>query len=555
MTRSLKVNQILKRENSILAALARGASTESILLDVISELESVSGDLLGSVLRLDPSTQKLHVIAAPNLPAGYNQVIDGVMIGDGVGSCGTAAFHGVPIVVEDIRTHPFWGAFREVAEQHRLRACWSTPILSSRGKVLGTFACYYHEAKLPTDEEWEFLGRLTHLAAIAMERHSDNEERQQGDANASALIPRIARCLANDLAPTVEQLSNQHRQLRERFKENPDALSELGLMREPLNSLHSCLNQLLVVGGQFRTSSKKCDIAEIVSQSLLRLRTLYQPAPSIEFNIAPQPGTIFIDPSALDLALRLIVQALIAAGTEISHLAITAQTPRADQLSNLFLTIHGTPLPSRPADRFFEIPSSSQANSIAETLGPSTVKTLVEQMQGTIVARRENESAIVFALEFPSVPIPTTPPATTRETPKNPTAQPLVPIGSTVLVVDDDETIRTAIEGLLRARNFEVKTAKEGKEALQIAEQANVPIGVVVTDVRMPEMNGKELSRELRKRHPNVQIVMISGHTGGLTTDDWLREHGITLLAKPFTHTELLQGVRDAFARYHSATP
>ena len=382
MTRSLKVNQILALENSILAALARGASTESILLEVINELESVSGDLLGSVLSLDQSTQRLHVVAAPNLPEVYNHAIDGITIGDGVGSCGTAAFRGTPVVVEDIRSHPFWEAFREVAEQHHLRACWSTPILSSQGTVLGTFACYYHEAKLPTDEEWEFLGRLTHLAAMAMERPSKKMTQPRAPETApGTLVSRIARCLAKDMAPPLELLSKMHGQLETRFREKPDAPEELHRMSEALNTLHSCLNPLLAVGGQLQISPKKCDIAEIASQSLLRLRSLSQSAPSIAFNVGPQAGIVFVDPSALDLVLRLIIQALTAAGTAITHLAITAQAPKVNGLASISLSIHGSPLSGDLPDRFFNIPSTNEAESIAATLGPSSRSEILRTLE------------------------------------------------------------------------------------------------------------------------------------------------------------------------------
>ena len=87
----------------------------------------------------------LELTALPSLPDDYNRAIDGAPIGPRVGSCGTAAYTGRPVVVSDIATDPLWADFKDLALAADLRACWSTPILSKRGDVLGTFAIYYRE--------------------------------------------------------------------------------------------------------------------------------------------------------------------------------------------------------------------------------------------------------------------------------------------------------------------------------------------------------------------------------------------------------------------------
>src|SRR5207245_3234028 len=102
-------------------------------------------------------------------PASYSKAIDGSVIGPSVGSCGTAAYRAEPVIVTDIVTDPLWAEFRDLALAHGLRACWSTPILSSRGEVLGTFATYYREPRSPTAEEHNVMDRFTQIASIALE--------------------------------------------------------------------------------------------------------------------------------------------------------------------------------------------------------------------------------------------------------------------------------------------------------------------------------------------------------------------------------------------------
>ena len=125
MPTTLHRNLILESENKILAAVAQGSPAPDVMSSIVTALESISGDVLGSILALDKKTQKLRVLTAPNLPHEYNESIDGLEIWDGVGSCGTAAFRGAPVVVEDILDHPFWTDFKVLAEEHGLRACWS----------------------------------------------------------------------------------------------------------------------------------------------------------------------------------------------------------------------------------------------------------------------------------------------------------------------------------------------------------------------------------------------------------------------------------------------
>jgi NO-binding membrane sensor protein with MHYT domain/signal transduction histidine kinase len=161
---------LLAGEKRLLEMIARGES-RSVVLDALCRLvEELVSDSLSSILLLDPNARCLRHGAAPSLPAPYIQAIDGIVPGPSVGSCGTAAHSGEPVVVSDIATDPLWADYRDLALGHGLRACWSTPILSSEGRVLGTFAIYYREPRSPTPHEHNVIEQTTHLATIAIER-------------------------------------------------------------------------------------------------------------------------------------------------------------------------------------------------------------------------------------------------------------------------------------------------------------------------------------------------------------------------------------------------
>src|SRR5262249_24562747 len=147
--------------------------------------------MLCSVKLLDQDRQTLHHGAAPSLPAAYNQAIDGAPIGPSAGSCGTAAFRAEMVVVSDIVTDPLWAKFRPLALPHGLRACWSSPILSTGGAVLGTFAMYYREPRSPSSAEVALIERAAEIAGMAIERKRFEDER------AGLLVrERAARALA-----------------------------------------------------------------------------------------------------------------------------------------------------------------------------------------------------------------------------------------------------------------------------------------------------------------------------------------------------------------------
>jgi GAF domain-containing protein len=140
-----------------------------ILSTLLRMIEAQSPGMYCSVLLLSPDGNHIQHGAAPNLPARYVQAVDGAPIGPKHGSCGTAMYRGERVIVTDILTDPLWDDFRSLTEGTGLRACWSTPIMSRRGKVLGSFAMYYLQPQAPTGEEARLTEAATRLAAKAIE--------------------------------------------------------------------------------------------------------------------------------------------------------------------------------------------------------------------------------------------------------------------------------------------------------------------------------------------------------------------------------------------------
>jgi PAS domain S-box-containing protein len=162
--------------------LAKGDSLADILDRLCLVVEEQPSAVLASILLLDPNGKQLRHGGAPHLPKAYTEGIDGAFIGPSVGSCGTAAYRAEQVIVSDIATDPLWADFRDLALAHSLRACWSTPIFSSEGKVIGTFAMYYCEPRSPSPREQDTIKHITYLAGIAIERKLAETARRESEA-------------------------------------------------------------------------------------------------------------------------------------------------------------------------------------------------------------------------------------------------------------------------------------------------------------------------------------------------------------------------------------
>jgi PAS domain S-box-containing protein len=163
---------LLAGEKRLLEMIATGVGLKEILNALCLIIEEQRAGTLASVLLLNADGVHLDCIAGPSLPKEWAQQMENLPIGPCAGSCGTAAYRGSPVIVSDIATDPLWDVpeHRTSALKHGLRASWSNPVLSSAGKVLGTFCMYYRETRSPNPRDLELIDLATDLVRIAIER-------------------------------------------------------------------------------------------------------------------------------------------------------------------------------------------------------------------------------------------------------------------------------------------------------------------------------------------------------------------------------------------------
>ncbi len=175
-----------------LELLAGGDPLPSILLAIVRGIEQLHPAMLCSIWLLDSEGKHLVQGVAPSLPDFYNAAVEGMEIGPGVGSCGSAAFAAERVIVADIATHPDWAACRELAACAGLGACWSQAILSSSGQVLGTLAIYHRAPQAPAASDIDLIEQSARLASIAIERSVAAEKIRDSEAHFRLLTEDVA---------------------------------------------------------------------------------------------------------------------------------------------------------------------------------------------------------------------------------------------------------------------------------------------------------------------------------------------------------------------------
>jgi GAF domain-containing protein len=164
--------QFRAAQDQIKQMIDANAPLSEILSRLVLMIEAQSPEMVCSVLQISSDGNHVEHAVAPSLPESYVKAIDGSPIGPKQGSCGTAMFRGAPVVVTDIFKDPLWEDYRDYAAAIGMHACWSTPIMSTKGKVLGSFAMYYREPRTPTGEESRLTNVATKLAGQAIEHHA-----------------------------------------------------------------------------------------------------------------------------------------------------------------------------------------------------------------------------------------------------------------------------------------------------------------------------------------------------------------------------------------------
>jgi PAS domain S-box-containing protein len=406
-----RAEMLLAGEKRLLEMIARRDSRAAILDALCRLVEELASGSLSSVLMLDPSTNCLRHGAAPSLPSSYADAIDGSEIGPSAGSCGTAAYRGERVIVSNIATDPLWADFRDLALAHGLRACWSTPILSSEGKVLGTFAIYYREPRNPTPQEHHVIERITHLASIAIGGEQAEEALRQAQADLARVsrvttMGELTASLSHEVnQPIAAAVTDANTCVRWLARDHPDLEEAREAASRVVKDASRAADIIARIRSQFKKGAPErelVDVNEVVREILVLLQSeTARYSISVRTELAGDLPQVTGDHVQLQqVMLNLIMNSIDAmkAVEETRELAIQSQRTQNEQLQ-VCVTDTGVGLPPRQTEQIFNAFFTTKADGTG--MGLRISRSIVESHGGRLWAAPNSPRGASFYLTLP----------------------------------------------------------------------------------------------------------------------------------------------------------
>jgi PAS domain S-box-containing protein len=403
---------LLAGEKRLLEMIAKGDSRVLILEGACLLVEELASGSLSSILLMDQSANCLRHGAAPSLPVTYTKAIDGAVIGPSVGSCGTAAYRAEPVIVSDIATDPLWADFRDLALAHGLRACWSAPILSSTGRVLGTFATYYREPRSPSSQEHNVIERITHLASIAIERKQAEENLRQAKADL-AHVSRVTTMgeLTASLAHEVNQpigaaVTNANTCIRWLARDSPNVEeARAAAMRSAKDGMRAAeiISRIRLLFKKGTPERELVDINEVVREMIVLLHseaTRYNI--SVRTELAAELPPVLGDRVQLQQVLMNLMLNGIDATKDVDgtrELAIKSQQAENEQVL-VTVSDTGIGLPAQQADQIFQAFFTTKPHGTG--MGLRISRSIVESHGGRLWAAENSPRGASFHFALPA---------------------------------------------------------------------------------------------------------------------------------------------------------
>ena len=401
-------------ESRILQMIAREAPLEEILENLVLVVESQFAGLLCSVLLLDEDGQHVRHGAAPSFPESYTKAVDGLSIGPIAGSWGTAMYRREPIVVTDILQDPLWEPYRDVVEPYGLRACWSTPVLSHSGKVLGSFAMYYRELRSPSPAEARALEMATHLGRIAIERKLAREERErlrQAQADLAYLsrvttMGELAASLAHEIRqPITAALTNAKTCLRWLARQEPDVAEARETASRIVNDVTRAADIISGISLMFKKGAlqrEPVDVNELIREMIVLLRSeANRYAITIRTELAPHLPNVRADRVQLQqVFMNLILNGIDAMKDTSGGSELTIKSETRDGQLLVSVSDTGVGLPAEQADQIFKAFFTTKDNGTG--MGLPISRSIIESHGGRLWFTGNSGPGATFQFTLPA---------------------------------------------------------------------------------------------------------------------------------------------------------
>jgi signal transduction histidine kinase/CheY-like chemotaxis protein len=553
ITRRKQAEAALGAEKNILEQAAAGAPLSTLLDALVRGVEQQSRDgMLCSILLIDEKGEVLRQGAGPSLPAAYIQLLDGTHIGPRVGSCGSAAHARCPVFATNVATDPHWADYRELAKEHGIGSCCSTPILSTDGTLLGTVAMYYRQAHSPSEHDRELIRLATHLAGILIERARAEEELRAAKMSAESANQAKSVFLANmsheirtpmNAILGFSQLMLREPDVTESQRQHLDTINRSG--EHLLALINDILEMSKIEAGRIKLQPVNFDLYSMLDDldRLFRLRT---DARQLQFSIERKNGVPhFI--KADEGKLRQIFINLIGNAVKFTERGSIFVRVEGQRGSGKSLRLRGEVEDTGPgiaADelpklfRQFEQTETGQRAGAGTGLGLTISREFTRLMDGDMQVASELGHGTTFSFELTveeGEAIAAKDKSDRRRVLHLRPGQEEIRI----LVADDRVENRELLQKMLEPIGFATRTVNDGLEALEMFESWSPHL--VLMDLRMPRLDGFQAIRRIRSlpKRGKTPILVMTASAFHEDRRQVIDAGGDDFIGKPFREREL----------------
>jgi two-component system, cell cycle sensor histidine kinase and response regulator CckA len=412
-----------------------------------------------------------------------------------------------------------------------------------------------HHTPLP-DDQGAYSGTIGVLVDIT-ERQRAEEERgrlqaQLLQAQKMESVGRLAGGVAHDFNNMLMIILGFSELIKKRRSGDTSLLAEIAEIERAAIRARDITRQLLAFSRQQVVAPRPLNLSELLADTRRTLGRLIGEDVDLRFHLGAGLWLVRMDPSQVDQVLMNLAVNARDAMPSGGKLTIETSNVRIDEAYSrqhtgfrpgdyVLLTVSdsGVGMDRETVSHIFEPFFTTKAAGKGTGLGLATVYGVVTQNGGVVNVYSEPGRGSTFKVYLPRLLDAVATAASVEEAP-------VAPGSGTLLLVEDDETVRRLTAAMLEALGFVVLATGGWREALAVAERRDTEIDLLLTDVVMPEMGGRELGDRLRALNPELRVLYMSGYTANVIVHHGVLEEGVHFIQKPFTLDDLARKVRDA---------
>jgi PAS domain S-box-containing protein len=509
---------VFQSQKSALEMVAQGASLDDVLQFVVASLKQQAHEsLVVSILLLDRDGQHVSLGAASGLPENLRQKLrDGVAVRDLSGPCRLVFTQKQPTFVPDVNADPNWKDFRDMVAHYGLRAAWSTPIMASDQRLLGSFCVYYRRTRAPGTFERSMIEAISHTVAIVIERKQAEAEREEmlireqvareQAESANRVKDEFLAVVSHELRTPLTAITGWANMLLDGKVPESAQLRALQAIQRQSRSQRQLIDDLLdvsrIVSGKLRLDFGDVEPSKIVGGAVDVVRPTAE-AKNIDLvvHMDTREGTISGDPERLQQVIWNLLSNAIKFTPEGGRVEIRSRW--FDSRIEIVVTDTGQGISPEflpyVFERFRQADVSTTRAHGGLGLGLAIVRHLVEIHGGTVQADSAGkDKGSSFTVQLPGNPRRSTAAATSE-----PELQKQISGAATgmlsglrILIVDDDSDSREVIAAELSLYGANTSVCDSADNAVRKLETFKPD--VIVADIGMPGEDGYTMIRKIR---------------------------------------------------------